>query len=100
LDGKVAQADGRPNGSKNPRPPANESEELAYYKARENLRELAIREDRISDEMITIYRQQCKFITMVRKFMSWDAIGELMGLPAHQVKYRYGQYVNEKEEEN
>jgi hypothetical protein len=85
---------GRQLGSKMPRQPESESEELAYYKALHFLRESAAEEDMANDALIAIYRKQCELISAIRPFTTWEEIGKILGLPRKTIANRYRDYSN------
>lgn len=72
--------------------PNTEAEQLAYYKALHLLSKTASVEDAINDELIALYREQAEYITMIKPFMSWREIGELMGISAFTIRARYESY--------
>lgn len=85
---------GRTVGTKQPRPPQSESEQLAYYKALHFLRESAADEDEANDTLIAIYRQQCEYIAQIRPFASWDEVGRLLGISSQIAQRRFREYTN------
>lgn len=89
----------RPVGSKQPRQPESEGEELAYYKALHFLRESAADEDEANDALIAIYREQCEYIAAIRPFASWDEIGRLLGISGQVAQKRFRNYTNTAVEE-
>lgn len=85
---------GRAVGSKQPRQPESESEELAYYKALHFLRESAAEEDDANDALIAVYRKQCDLMTEIRPFASWKEIGHVLGVTAAIAQNRFRNYAN------
>lgn len=85
---------GRIAGSKQPRRPETESEQLAYYRAKDFLRDSAMDEDEANDALIAIYRRQCEYIAEIRPFASWDEIGRLLGISGPVAQKRFRDYTN------
>lgn len=85
---------GRVTGSKNPKQPESESEQLIYYRAKDKLRDSAVDEDTANDALIAIYRQQCIHIAEIKTFMSWDEIGRILGISGPSAQTRFRNYSN------
>jgi hypothetical protein len=79
-------------GSKTPKPPQTEKDELTYYRALHFLRESAAEEDALNDALIELYRKQCRLMTELRPFATWEEIGDLLGLQRKAVANRYSEY--------
>lgn len=86
------------------RAPKNEREELVFYKGLFLLNESSKREDKANDELIAIYREQCKYVALIRPYMGWEGIARAMGISSQVLKTRYKSYAEDpqsfEEDEN
>ena len=81
-------------GTRMPRPPETESEQLAFYRALHFLRESVVEEDAANDALIAVYRKQCEFIAEIRPFSSWEDIARILGTTSTIARARFRNYTN------